>query len=217
MRYNIYVIRRLSCWRILRYIQTMRLQPTTYNLQPNSGFTLIELIISMAVVSLVAAATIASFRNGEKNQSLASASDLITNAARNAQNFALTSKQIANSTCVLNTILTKDPVSYVIFFTPSQTQQLYGIDKCGTANLIESYSLPPKIQVQSNGYRLNGAAVAALQIKFTPPFATMTASSNTTINQGVFNLFAAGSVIVEVAGGQAKTVVVDGISGRIGE
>lgn len=202
------------------------LQPTclparqaTYNLQPNFGFTLIEVIVVMAMIALISTITIASFRTGEKNKRLKFSADIITNAIRNGQNFSLSSRQIANSNCVVAGRPAKEAVSYIIFFNTIQSPTLYGIDKCSTANVIETYPLNPQTRIRSpNGLSVNSIPVTDLQFKFTLPFASLTYSNSSSVNQGTFNTFTSAAIIVEhLDATAARTVSVDGISGRIGE
>jgi prepilin-type N-terminal cleavage/methylation domain-containing protein len=182
------------------------------------GFTLIELIVAIAVLVLISSISIANFRQGERQKSLSFAADTVTNSIRNAQNLTLTSKQIDKSTCTVGVINDKAPQSYILAFLPSSPATLYGVDKCNTVHNIESYNLPPKTSFQTNGLKINGSTVPGLQIKFTPPFANMTSSNNTTANQGVFSAFTTASVTMKPSNGsELRTVTIDGVSGRIGE
>jgi hypothetical protein len=72
--------------------------------------------------------------------------------------------------------------------------------------------------MQSNGYRLDSSPVSSLQIKFTPPFARISATIGNSANVGTFNTFTTATITVESTDGEvSKTVTVDGVSGRIGE
>ena len=104
------------------------------------GFTLIEMLVVIAVVTTISAISVANFRNGEKQKRVVLASEIIVNALRNAQNFSLTSRQIQNAGCYSNT-----PIAYSIVFpnVPATSILLYGYDKCGNErNLIETYNVP---------------------------------------------------------------------------
>lgn len=178
------------------------------------GFTLIEMLVVIFILALISSVSIANYRKAERQKRVAIAADIVTNAIRNAQNFSLTSRQLAASSCVQG----KSPKSYIIFFSFSQTLELYGVDKCDASFLIESYVYPTSTRIQSSGYKLNGSSVASLQAKFTPPFAKLTASSGSNINTGTFNTFTTATVTVEATDGSfSKIVTVDGVSGRIGE
>lgn len=188
------------------------------NSKSGAGFTLIELVIAIAIIALISAISISNFRQGERQKRLAFAAESVTNALRNTQNLTLTSKQIEASSCTIGVINDKAPASYILVFAPSKPAMLYGVDKCGTVHTIDTYDLPYNTRYQAGGYLLNSNPVSTLQIKFQPPFSVMTASTDASVNLGVFNSFNNISLKVEpVSGSGSRTVTIDGISGRIGE
>ncbi|MBI4363474.1 MAG: four helix bundle protein, partial [Candidatus Doudnabacteria bacterium] len=180
----------------------------------NKGFTLIELMIAAAVMAILASVTVANFRESERNKTLAAGSDMVVNAVRNAQNRAFASEAIASSTCTINSIPDRAPKSYLIVFGSQTSATLYGVDKCDNAVALETYLYPKDVLVQSNGYVLNSAVVGSLQIKFTPPFAATTASSDAGINQGTFSSFTSSEVTIGIAS-KVRTITVDGVSGKV--
>ncbi|OGE87570.1 MAG: hypothetical protein A3J07_05020 [Candidatus Doudnabacteria bacterium RIFCSPLOWO2_02_FULL_49_13] len=182
--------------------------------QKFSGFTIIELLVVMFIVAMIATISIANFRKGQKQKELAQAADTVISGIRNAQNFTLTSKQIAASACGQG----KAAQSYIVIFTASQTIELYGIDKCGVSNFLERYGYTPNIRVQANGYKIDGISTASLQLKFIPPFGAVTASTSSSVGSGPFSNFTRSTISIEILDGSAaKTVTVDGVAGRIGE
>ena len=187
-----------------------------------TGFTVIELLVAISIMAILSTVSIANFRRGEQSRGVGVAFDTINNAVRNAQNFALTSRVIANSSCKILGVDDHAPKSYLVVFPVNQTITLYGIDKCSTSNSIESYTLPKNIRIQANGYKLNTGSgltpVSTLQIMFTPPFGKIFASSDSSVNEGTFNSFVSATITAETSDGTLpKTVTVDGLSGRIGE
>lgn len=180
------------------------------------GFTLIELIIAVAMVAILSTITIANFRKAERQKRLDLAVDLSVNGIRNAQNFGLTAKQISSSLCQVGGINDKAPKSYIIVFNTNST--LYGEDKCNNVIAIESYQLPLNTRIQASGLKINGNSVSNLQVKFSPPFAVMTVSSDTTLGQGPFTSFTQATVTLEnTETGSVQTVTIDGVSGKIGD
>ena len=180
----------------------------------HEGFTLIEMLVVMFIITTISTISITNFRKGQKQKELAIAADGVINAIRNAQNFTLASRQIQNSTCNQG----KVPVAYIIEFSQSQAMNLYGIDKCSNVNSIESYRYPQNVRVQTNGYKIGSGSVSALQIKFSPPFGQMTVSESASANQGPFNNFTTSSIVIELSDASAtKTISIDGVAGRIGE
>jgi len=179
----------------------------------SAGFTLIEMLVVVAIVGTIATLSIANFRIGEKQKRSVTASDVVTSALRFTQNNTLTSKQITGSSCVQG----KTPQAYVLtFFGSATVASMYAIDKCGTANLIETYPLPPGTAISN--YKIDNVTVANLQVEFTAPFAGVTASSNAVVNTGPFNSFTTATVTVGLTDGTLPRIVtVDGVAGRIGE
>jgi prepilin-type N-terminal cleavage/methylation domain-containing protein len=62
-----------------------------------SGFTLVELMISMAILSIMAALTIVSMTGAKTKQEVEGAARQVAAAVREAQNYALTGKNIGAS------------------------------------------------------------------------------------------------------------------------
>ncbi len=184
-------------------------------MKSSKGFSLIEMLIVVAFIAIISALSIANYRQGERSRRTAIAADTATNALRNAQNFALTSRQILDSNCVLG----KAPQAYLVFFTEDEEIELYGVDKCDEAILIEDYSYPLNVRVQNNGYKVNAVSAQALQFRFTTPFAQATVSTDeTSVNNGPFSDFTSADITIESTSADfPRTVTVDGVSGRIGE
>ena len=179
----------------------------------HDGFTLIELIVVVFIIGLISTISISNFRNSEKQKRVVLAADTAINAIRNAQNFALTGRQIDSSTCNLG----KSPQAYLMNFTTTQAMDLWALDKCDVIYAVESYTYPAYTRVQDNGYVLNGSSQPLLKIKFTPPFGAMTISTTAGVpNVGPFNSFTTASIIIQSTDGTiTKTVTVDGLAGRI--
>jgi len=66
------------------------LKPTTSNLQPNSGITLIEIIIVVVLISLIASLGLSIGIDVYRSSSLASEKDLFISALERARNLAVT-------------------------------------------------------------------------------------------------------------------------------
>jgi prepilin-type N-terminal cleavage/methylation domain-containing protein len=185
----------------------------------NRGFTIIELIVAIVVLVVLTSLSLANFRNGEKQKQVGFAADTVVNAVRNAQNFALTSRQISKSNCTIGSLTDKAPASYLVVFSVGTPVTLYGIDKCAGIHTIESYKLPDKTKYRQNGWAINGNPVKIIQLKYTPPFATPTYTNSLDgVNTGTFQSYSSSTIVVESDDGTVfRTVTVDGISGQIGE
>lgn len=184
--------------------------------ESRAGFTLMELLISIFIIGMVAGVSIINFRVGDRQKRVQLAADGVINAIRNAQNFTLTSRQLSASSCMVSGVPEKSAAYFIIMFGASNTQTLYGVDKCDNLLTIETYSYPSNIQVKANGYLLNAGVVSALQFRFQAPFGVITASSNLTPNTGPFASFASGSITIESSDSSTnRTITVDGVSGKV--
>jgi prepilin-type N-terminal cleavage/methylation domain-containing protein len=176
--------------------------------QSSQGFTLIEMLVVLFIITTIAGISVANFRAAEKQKRVTIAADTVINAIRNAQNFTLTGKNTtnANTSC-------RVPQFYVVIFQYASTFTLYGVDNCGTWDTIETYSLPVNTRIAANGLKLNGStATTAEAVYFAPPFATITGNKDSDPVASFSTL----SITVETSdGSSSKTVHVDGVAGRI--
>lgn len=190
-----------------------------------NGYSLVELLVAMAMIALISTISIANFRANERKKRVVFAADGITNALRNAQNYTLTSRQIATSNCIQGTSVDRAAVAYRVEFSRnSPTYTLRAEDKCGTSHTIETYTLPQQVQfnlITGLQMTVGGSTTnhSQVQVKFTPPFARMFGA--TTLGAGAsFNAgFQGINFIIHHSSNTTitKTVIIDGISGKIGE
>lgn len=192
------------------------------SVKSGAGFTVIELVIVIAITVMITLISVANFRRGEKQKRAAIASDTITNALRNAQNFTLTGKKTNNSNANCQT-----PINYYLSFTTANPGQfsLYAVNdnepgNCSNPDLIETYYLPSNTRIQAGGLKVikvdgsSAVANSSLNIYFTLPLADLTYN----VDSGVIGGFTIATVALETTDGTvSKTVRVDGVSGRIGE
>ena len=61
------------------------------------GFTLVELVVAMALISIMATATVVSMSGSKTKQEVQAASHLVASALREAQNYALTGKNMTSN------------------------------------------------------------------------------------------------------------------------
>ena len=179
------------------------------------GFTLVELLIAIFIMTVIAGINIANFRATEKQKRVVIASDTVINAIRNAQNFTLAGKNTKNASPACRV-----PQYYYLSFNYSLTFAIVALNNntsiCGTTvDTIESYALPTNTRIRANGIKLNGvSATSNMSLFFTPPFASLTAG----IDSGGIGTFTTATITVESTDGSvSKTVTVDGVAGRIGE
>jgi prepilin-type N-terminal cleavage/methylation domain-containing protein len=179
-----------------------------------NGFTLIEMIIAIFILAIISITSVAAFRRGQARKNVNIAADTISTVLTNGQNFALSARQIENSTCYLG----KAPKSYVAFFDHPDIVELYGIDKCDGINLVEKYSIPLKSRFHGDGFKIPDLKDPStpLSIKFTPPFAEMTAAEGVNSRHRWFKAATLVVVSSEYAEIEAE-IEIDAVSGRIGE
>jgi len=175
------------------------------------GFTLVELLVVIFIMTMISGITIANFRQAERQKRVEIAADVLVNAIRNAQNYTLAGKEIvdpANPSC-------RKPVSYFTRITNAGVVTLYGVTSCATV-VVETYPLPQNTRIQTNGLQINGipGGNTLLNINFSSPFALVTAGGDVTSSSS----FTSATITIEsTQGAISKTVRVDGVSGRIGE
>ncbi len=180
-----------------------------------SGFTLVELIIVIAITALISTISIANFRKGEKQKQVVLGADVVINAIRNAQNYAQAGKATTNSNAACRT-----PQYYFVTLNYSSQITLSALNNntsaCGILpDTIQTYSLPVNTRIRAAGLTLNGtAATANLVIRFLPPFAKILAGRD---GADPASFTAANIVVESTDASSSKTVIIDGVSGRIGE
>lgn len=194
--------------------------PKKSNLHLNtSGFTIIEMVVVIGMIAIIAGISIINFRQGQKQRAVALAFDSITNAIRTAQNLTQSGKIIpADAVLIAGPGGCADPAAldYYISFTLTSSFTIYAEDKCVPKSVyqIQQFTLPVNTAVSTLSLNVNDGNQTALDIKFTPPFAILTASGS----GGGFASFTGLTITVSLTGGgPAKVITVDGISGRIGE
>ena len=177
------------------------------------GFTLIELLVVTFVIATIASVSVANFRAGQRQKQVSIGVDTITNAFRNAQNFALNGKKTNNSNSACRT----PQFGYSVHFTYAGVFTLNGLNNCSTTDAIESYTLPAGTRVTpGNGIKINGIVTsdASFDLVFVPPFGQMKVSGNVTSTTGFTTL----TISVELTDGTSvRTVTIDGVAGRIGQ
>lgn len=68
--------------------------PTPYTLHPNSGFTLIELMVVVVITALLVGGGVAAYNNFNQNQILNQAASTLKTNLRDAQNRALSGEKV---------------------------------------------------------------------------------------------------------------------------
>lgn len=107
-----------------------------------SGFTLVELVVSMAILSIMAAITIVSLSGTKTKQEVEGAARELAAAIREAQNYALTGRSITGGLPCQFRIT-------AVALSGSYTLQQTDSTGCGTVAGSVSYTLPNSVQFSS--------------------------------------------------------------------
>ena len=193
------------------------------NIKTEHGFTALELIIILAITAVITGFMLANFRTGDRQKRTSLAADTVTAALRQAQNYALSGKQIpSNATPVSGSDCRNGDNSadyYRVALSASGTTvSSYADHECGISFLIESSNLPQRTRIKSDGlsvtFSSSPLSVGSVDVRFSAPFGRMT------INGGTgYADFANLNVTVQATDDAArtKTVRIDGVSGKIGD
>ena len=76
---------------------TIPIKNHTKNMMHRRGFTLIEIMVVMAIIGIVTAVTIVSFGSGKERKAVEGQARKVAAAIREMQNYALTGKQIGTN------------------------------------------------------------------------------------------------------------------------
>jgi prepilin-type N-terminal cleavage/methylation domain-containing protein len=177
-------------------------------MKPKNGFTLIEMLVVVAVTAILAMVSVANFRAAEKRKRVALGVDSIIAAISLAQTYSQSGKATTNS----------DPSCrvaqyYYVRFTYTNSYTVHALNNCGGTDLIDTFTLPPLVRVQTAGLVMDSiAGVSSMQVAFYPPFAQvrggLNVAANSTFNTAVVTLQSDdGSVI--------KAATIDGVVGRV--
>jgi prepilin-type N-terminal cleavage/methylation domain-containing protein len=183
----------------------------------NKAFTLVELIVAIAIIVTLSSIVVANFQNGNKSRAVQAASDTVASAVRTAQENSLSSKVISTINCSSS----KVPADYSLKFNSSQptTITLWAYDKCrNPAMYVQTFTFPASIELKSgNSLELVNSSgtssfIQNFEIKFAPPFGNLTISSG----GGAYQKFNRAIITVGTLDSQfTKKIIVDGISGKV--
>ncbi len=200
----------------------------------NRGFTLVEMLIIIFMMAMISTALILNFKQGDARKRVNLTRDNVITALRTAQNYTLAGKQIptlveaprvrGNASCGSNTVTTPS-ASFWIEFTGTNTADLMGEAQCTGGNAvmrIQTFNLINSTEFPTSAFSItttaSGTSTASnLAVRFTAPFATMTATTTATPVASDFNIFTTASVKAQYNNTPAytKVITVDGISGKI--
>lgn len=114
------------------------------------GFTLIELMVVVAIIGIVSVLVLANYRQDSARQSLVQAEQKLISDLRRAQNMAMSGTDINNQYYGVGIYIDigaeGDNGKYIIYGEKQQDNRTYN---SGSDTIIETINLPPKIIIQS--------------------------------------------------------------------
>lgn len=187
------------------------------NTRGHGGFTLIEMLVAIFIMTTLTFVSITNMRKGERQKRVAFAADGVVNALRVAQNYALSGKVLPESATCAN----RSPVAYKVSFNRASNEYVLSVeDYCNTSPspVVERYTFPENTSIRSGGMNIcnpgcNSSEVVV--VRFVPPFGKMTVASSASGSFAGFNSVTV--TVQDLTGTLQKVVTVDGISGRVGE
>jgi prepilin-type N-terminal cleavage/methylation domain-containing protein len=183
----------------------------------NKAFTLVELIVAIAIIVTLSSIVVANFQNGNKSRAVQAASDTVISSIRTAQENSLSPKVVSTINCNLG----KVPADYRLKFNSAQptTITFWAQDKCNNPELyLQTFTLPTSVEIKRGNslefVNSSGTSnfIQDFEIKFTPPFGNLTISSG----GGAYQKFSRAVITVTTLDSQfTKKIIVDGISGKV--
>ena len=123
-----------------------------------AGFSMIELLVVMFIISLISAITLANYRGGQRKYILTQSVQKLVSDIRKAQNMALGGFEISNNYNGYGVHIDEDDSYYIIYGDKNNTTYQPSDD------IIETISLPENIRIQSVS-----PAAGKMSIFFEPP------------------------------------------------
>lgn len=137
------------------------------------GFTLLEMLVVVAIISLMSSLVISNYNSQKKAKEMQFAGQEIADSIRKAQNYSINIKKFENYNISggYGTHFTDGGSSFIIFLDDSVNKnKTYGPEDY----VVETVDFPPGINVEN----LNGGAVGVADLVFEPPYGKVYMSFN---------------------------------------
>ena len=180
------------------------------NSKKNRAFTLIELVVTIAIFGLLSGLIISNLRKGQQSRSLRTAADAIQEIFRQTQSRSLSGELFSTSPSLTSRDFgwqtTSNWSQYQVFKEQSGTASPYN------KTIVETVKFSENVVIDSTSLKINSTSVSSLQIRFFPPYGEVR------ISGGSFNEVKNATAqfkIIYFGTTLSRTVTVDGISGNI--
>jgi len=170
------------------------------------GFTMVELIVILAITVVLSGSIIANFRNGDRSRDVRVATDSIQSALRQMQNNILSGVQHPSGSPAgdFGFEITSGQKNYLTF------SELPG---GGSKQTLETVTLPDSVTISN--IIVGGQAASKIEVRFLPPFGKIQITGIGTSYSQAINVVSSFKVRFRGETLGEKTVHVDGITGKI--
>ena len=167
-------------------------------MKKQTGFTLLELVVVIAITSILTTVVTVNFQQQKSSQEVNAAAVDFISKIREVQNNILAGKTMSGQI--------KPATAYQIVLTTNSNSYRIDYDMGGTINTLETVTLSANIRV--NQVYIDGSPVGNTTLRIASPYGEIRAD-------GVTNKVVKVDLI-NTATSAVRAVIIDGISGRIG-
>ncbi len=177
------------------------------------GFTLIEMLVVIAMIGIISTISVANYRKGEKSRRAGIAQDSVLTALTTAQGLALSGKKTnnANASCRI-------PKLYFVDFVLNQnTATIKVLNNCDTIDSVDTLKIPDGTtvsQLSMNGANANTNMAIGFDLPFVKVFGLKDVTTPVLANFATYTNPATVTIVTS-DGSISKIVTVDPVSGRI--
>ncbi len=184
-----------------------------WKLKSNTGFTIVELIVCVGIISVISGAVFWNGRSFNDKTALASVAQDVALAMRQAQNYGASVRETSTGSSVFTAgygiVFDSASPSQVIIFVDSTVNNQYDGTSACTGECVEKIVLRNGVTIKSsNGI---GATTYAGATSYATPiyFTFIRPSLNATIKMSGVTTWASGSVVLQSPQGNTKTITMN--------
>lgn len=154
------------------------------------GFTLIELMVVVSIMTLLSVSVLANYREGQKKYALAQAAQKLTSDLRKAQNMAISGTGIYGQYCGYGITIdaSSAPYSYNLYADFSADCSLSDNRYSAGDTIVSTMTLP-------QGIKIDSTTPSPVDIFFKPPEPTTFINGSSLGMSGTVTLRAEGTVL----------------------